>query len=87
MSSFLAGYVHSNKYLTGSAHTSIGTDSPVCLMQTIVSVSTRIIHDNPEIFPNPASFNPDRWLGEKGKELERWNVSFSKGPRQCIGIK
>lgn len=60
---------------------------PLFLTQTIVSISTRIIHDNPSLFPKPASFSPDRWLGEKGKELERWNVSFSKGPRQCIGIK
>ena len=56
-------------------------------MQTIVSISTRTIHDNPDLFPEPGSFKPERWLGEKGKELERWNVAFSKGTRNCIGIK
>ncbi|KAL6232073.1 hypothetical protein BDW75DRAFT_243331 [Aspergillus navahoensis] len=53
---------------------------------SIVSISTRIIHDNPDLFPDPEEFRPERWLGEKGKDLERWNVSFSKGPRQCIGL-
>lgn len=51
-----------------------------------MSVSTRAIHDNPTLFPSPQLFIPDRWAGERGKELDRWNVSFSKGPRQCIGI-
>ncbi|KAL4864047.1 hypothetical protein BDV12DRAFT_205948 [Aspergillus spectabilis] len=34
---------------------------------------------------NPAKFQPERWLGEKGKALDRWLVAFSKGPRQCVG--
>ncbi|KAJ5636385.1 cytochrome P450 [Penicillium longicatenatum] len=49
-------------------------------------MSTRIIHDNEELFPEPEKFKPERWLGDKGKELERWNVTFSKGPRACLGI-
>ncbi|KAL2860989.1 cytochrome P450 [Aspergillus lucknowensis] len=52
---------------------------------TIVSVTHRTIHDNPDLFPNPAEFLPERWLGEKGKALDRWFVPFSKGSRQCIG--
>ncbi|KAJ5945624.1 cytochrome P450 [Penicillium verhagenii] len=53
---------------------------------SIVSISTRIIHDNADLFPEPEKFKPERWLGEKGRELERWNVTFSKGPRACAGI-
>lgn len=53
---------------------------------TIVSISHRTIHDNPTLFPEPEKFIPERWLGEKGKELEKWHVSFSKGPRHCIGM-
>ena len=45
------------------------------------------MNDNADLFPEPGSFKPERWLGEKGKELERWNVSFSRGTRGCIGIK
>ncbi|PYH48470.1 cytochrome P450 [Aspergillus saccharolyticus JOP 1030-1] len=52
---------------------------------TIVSITHRSIHDNPDIFPEPTLFQPERWLGEKGKALDRWLVAFSKGSRQCIG--
>jgi len=31
-------------------------------------------------------FLPERWLGEEGKRLEKWNVSFSQGTRRCIGM-
>ncbi|KAI9374451.1 cytochrome P450 [Aspergillus egyptiacus] len=52
---------------------------------TIVSITHRCIHDNPKMFPEPAKFLPERWLGEKGKALDRWLVAFSKGSRQCVG--
>ncbi|KAL3472381.1 cytochrome P450 [Aspergillus californicus] len=52
---------------------------------TIVSVTHRSIHDNPDIFSSPTEFQPERWLGEKGKALDRWLVAFSKGSRQCVG--
>ncbi|GIJ99999.1 hypothetical protein Aspvir_004013 [Aspergillus viridinutans] len=50
-----------------------------------VSVSSSLIHGNPALFPEPDAFLPERWLGEQGKLLEKWNVAFSKGPRRCIG--
>ena len=46
-----------------------------------------ILHKNPEIFPNPTVFDPSRWLQENCSELEKYLVSFSKGPRSCLGIK
>ncbi|PYH77104.1 cytochrome P450 [Aspergillus uvarum CBS 121591] len=52
---------------------------------TIVSITHRSIHDNADIFSEPTKFQPERWLGEKGKALDRWMVAFSKGSRQCIG--
>ncbi|KAJ5539961.1 cytochrome P450, partial [Penicillium frequentans] len=54
---------------------------------TTISVVQRMVHDDPGIFPEPDKFVPDRWLGEKGKQLRRWHVSFSRGSRSCIGIK
>ncbi|GLA96146.1 hypothetical protein AtubIFM57143_003611 [Aspergillus tubingensis] len=56
-------------------------------IQTAVSMSTRMIHFDPDIFPKPNEFNPERWFGESGKTLDKWNVAFSKGTRSCIGIK
>ncbi|KAJ0379821.1 hypothetical protein COL26b_001973 [Colletotrichum chrysophilum] len=36
-----------------------------------VSQAIRTIHDNPDIFPEPQRFIPERWLGENGWELEK----------------
>ena len=52
---------------------------------TPVSMSTIPIHMNPHIFPDPATFEPERWLD--GKSASDDLLVFSKGPRSCIGIK
>lgn len=46
-----------------------------------------IVHRNPEIFPDPLRFEPERWLKDDSAELEKYLVAFSKGPRGCLGIK
>ncbi|KAM0801931.1 cytochrome P450 [Usnea florida] len=53
---------------------------------TTVSMANRIVHDNPDLFENPERFVPERWLGEQKKISEKWHVSFSRGPRRCIGM-
>lgn len=45
------------------------------------------VHRNPTIFPRPREFIPERWLGEGKGYLDQYLVSFSKGPRTCLGIK
>ncbi|KAL4734950.1 cytochrome P450 [Aspergillus similis] len=52
---------------------------------TIVSQSSHFVHTNPDIFEDPHSFIPERWLGEKGKSLDKWLLAFSRGPRSCLG--
>ncbi|KXH32538.1 cytochrome P450 oxidoreductase [Colletotrichum simmondsii] len=52
---------------------------------TTVSISAYIVHRDPKIFPEPESYIPERWLGDKGKELQPYFVSFSAGARGCIG--
>jgi cytochrome P450 len=53
---------------------------------TPVSMSQPLIHYNPDIFPRPLEFDPDRWLrAEDSKKLDRFLVPFSKGSRGCIG--
>ncbi|KAL3472255.1 cytochrome P450 [Aspergillus californicus] len=52
---------------------------------TIVAHSSHFVHRNPDIFQNPDEFNPDRWLGENGRTLDKWLLSFSRGPRSCLG--
>ncbi|RYP45673.1 hypothetical protein DL768_008017 [Monosporascus sp. mg162] len=52
---------------------------------TTVSVSIRMILYNPNLYYEPNSFIPERWLGAEGKELEKWFLAFSRGSRACIG--
>ncbi|PPQ79817.1 hypothetical protein CVT25_002971 [Psilocybe cyanescens] len=53
---------------------------------TVVSMGAPIVHRNPEIFPDPLRFEPERWLKDDSAELEKYLVAFSKGPRGCLGI-
>ena len=55
---------------------------------TPVSMTSVIMHQNENIFPEPARFNPDRWIDTKERQrLEKYMVAFCKGTRQCLGIK
>ncbi|KAB8261170.1 cytochrome P450 [Aspergillus pseudonomiae] len=51
---------------------------------TPVSQSIYFVNMDPRHFPEPHTFNPDRWLGtaEERKALESMLVSFSRGSRQ-----
>ncbi|KIK54976.1 hypothetical protein GYMLUDRAFT_48175 [Collybiopsis luxurians FD-317 M1] len=53
---------------------------------TVVGMSQYFMHMNPEVFSDPYTFNPDRWLVEDTSEMMLNFVPFSKGPRQCIGL-
>ncbi|KIK54975.1 hypothetical protein GYMLUDRAFT_48174 [Collybiopsis luxurians FD-317 M1] len=54
---------------------------------TIVGMSPYFMHMNPGVFSDPFTFNPDRWLVEDTSEMMLDFVPFSKGPRQCVGLK
>lgn len=55
---------------------------------TPVGMTSTLIHQNADIFPNPLEFVPERWLDAKDRQhLERYLVPFSKGSRACAGIK
>ena len=49
-----------------------------------------VSHDE-AIFPNSHKFIPERWLDDPkapdGKPLSRYNVSFGKGSRNCVGMQ
>ncbi|KIK54817.1 hypothetical protein GYMLUDRAFT_48370 [Collybiopsis luxurians FD-317 M1] len=53
---------------------------------TIVGMSHYFMHMNPEVFSDPDTFNPDRWLVRGTSEMMLDLVSFSKGPHQCLGL-
>jgi hypothetical protein len=55
--------------------------------QSVVSQSVVFVSFSEEIFSRPYEFIPDRWLQTDSKALDPWLMSFSKGPRSCLGIK
>ena len=58
-------------------------------LQTIVSSAAHVYHHDPNVFSEPESFCPERWLvgDEKVNELEKNMMPFSRGSRQCPGQK
>ncbi|KAF1987868.1 putative P450 monooxygenase [Aulographum hederae CBS 113979] len=62
---------------------------------TPVSMTQMFVHTDPDIFPDPDVFIPERWLfrdenDEEEKEevnrRKRFLVPFSKGTRMCVGM-
>jgi cytochrome P450 len=52
---------------------------------TSVSMSAYIAHRDERVFPEAKSYVPERWLGDRGKELQGAFIAFSTGARGCIG--
>jgi cytochrome P450 len=52
---------------------------------TSVSMAAWIAHRDERVFPQADQFIPERWLGEKGRELQPYFLAFSAGARGCIG--
>lgn len=49
-----------------------------------VSCNAHCLHRNPEVFPEPEAWKPERWLDEKGAgERSRWFWAFGSGGRMC----
>lgn len=58
--------------------------------ETIVSMNVSDVTLDGDIFPQPKEYKPERWLSgaakaPDGSSLETYLVSFSKGPRMCLG--
>ncbi len=46
--------------------------------------SIRVIHDRGDLFPEPHSFRPERFLGEEAPDIYTW-LPFGGGTRRCLG--
>lgn len=55
--------------------------------RTPLSISTLSAHTAQSVFPDPFTFDPERWLGEAGRERKRFQMAFTKGSRKCLGIE
>ncbi|KAK7918195.1 hypothetical protein PG985_010069 [Apiospora marii] len=57
---------------------------------TPVSQLNYVVNHDPDLFPRPLEFRPERWVDapprEDGRRLDRYMVSFMRGSRSCIGI-
>ncbi len=63
-------------------------DSAVIPAGTIVQCSAWSLHQNPNVFPEPDEWRPDRWLDATPSELanmRKWFFTFSNGSTICIG--
>ncbi|KAL6239864.1 hypothetical protein BDW75DRAFT_226906 [Aspergillus navahoensis] len=52
---------------------------------TPVGMSSFSLHTDPETFPEPFKFLPERWLGKYNPSMNRNWVPFTRGSRMCIG--
>jgi cytochrome P450 len=52
---------------------------------TPVMQSAYLLHTDPNIFPDPLDFQPQRWLDNPG--LKRHLFAFGRGSRSCLGMK
>lgn len=50
-------------------------------------MSAYFMHSDPTTYPEPFKFVPDRWLGEYNPAMNRNFVPFSRGSRNCLGMK
>ena len=51
---------------------------------TLVGLQIYTLHFNPDVYPDPFAFKPERWLEGPTKEMQRDWIPFGLGPRQCI---
>lgn len=73
--------------LTPPTPTSLA-NSPPLPAGVRVSANAHCLHRNPEVFPNPEEWRPERWLDAKKEvqdEMMRWFWAFGSGGRMCIG--
>jgi cytochrome P450 len=53
---------------------------------TTFGQSNWFMHTNPDCFPEPQSFIPERWSSPDAERQRRYLVPFGRGTRMCLGL-
>lgn len=54
----------------------------------VVAIPIYAMHHDPENFPDPYSFKPERFIGENLNSVKPYTyLPFGAGPRNCIGMR
>ncbi|KAF1950750.1 cytochrome P450 [Byssothecium circinans] len=54
---------------------------------TPVGMTTLLMHTNEELYPDPMSFKPDRWINSTSRGAPSHFAPFSRGTRICLGMQ
>ena len=55
---------------------------------TPVGMTALLMHLDGDIYPNPKSFDPDKWTDlDTRKRYEKIYAPFSRGTRSCLGMQ
>lgn len=67
-----------------------GTDGITCRLEkgNLVFISTMGLHMDPEHYPEPKVFDPDRFSSENTANRNKYlYLPFNEGPRMCLGMR
>ncbi|PTB66041.1 cytochrome P450 [Trichoderma citrinoviride] len=51
-----------------------------------VGMSAYLMHSDPQVYPNPGEFIPERWIHDVTPAMHRSYVPFCRGSRNCLGM-
>ncbi|XP_046443689.1 cytochrome P450 3A16-like [Daphnia pulex] len=55
---------------------------------TMITVPSFALHYDPDSYPDPETFNPDRWSADNKAERDPYTfLPFGMGPRNCVGMR